>query len=94
MDKEDREFYERADQHINTSNDQLAGASAGQVSASMVYGVSRFNAWNSARGFENKAQMKEAKQEVLDYFQKQYMKMLEENLDDYIDNFDTYLKKK
>jgi len=35
--------------------------------------------------------MLEAKQETLDYFVSEYQKMLEENLDDYIENFEFYM---
>jgi hypothetical protein len=35
--------------------------------------------------------MKDNKQKALEYFTGQYKKMLEENLDDYIENFDKYM---
>ena len=37
MDKGDDNFFKRADDHINLSNDQLSDASIGKVSASMMY---------------------------------------------------------
>ena len=49
----DNKFYERADEHINLSNEQLKLESSGKVSASMMYSVSRFNSWVSACGWEN-----------------------------------------
>ena len=85
-------FFERADAHINLSNDQLSAATLGKVSASMLYGASRFNAWVSACGFNNGADMEAKKQETLKYFVGEYAKMFEENLDDYIANFDKYMK--
>ena len=88
----DDAFFDRADAHINLSNDQLAHISLGKVSASMLYGTSRFNAWISACGFETGADMEAKKQETLNYFVAEYTKMLEENLDDYIANFDRYMK--
>ncbi len=36
--------------------------------------------------------MAEAKQETIDYFVNEYRKMLDENLQDYIDNFDEYMQ--
>ena len=89
----DDEFFDRADQHINLSNAQMKQENSGKVSASMMYGLSRFNSWVSACGWENGDDMKKAKQETLDYFVSEYKIMLEENLDDYINNFDKYMKK-
>ena len=92
MSKLDDGFYSRADEHINLSKCQLKKESKGKVSASMLYSVARFNAWVSACGWQNGADMNEAKQETIDYFVNEYRKMLEEHLEDYIDNFDDYMK--
>jgi hypothetical protein len=90
--KIDDHFYERADAHINLSNEQAKDIGRGKVSASMMYGTARFNAWLSACGFQSSAQMREARDETTKYFIEQYRLMLEENLDDYIDNFDKYMQ--
>lgn len=90
----DNEFYNRADEHINLSNKQLAEASSGKVSASMLYSVARFNAWVSATGWSNGKEMEDAIEETLEYFVGEYKKMLRENLEDYSRNFDEYLKRK
>jgi hypothetical protein len=91
----DGTFYDRADAHIHLSNDQLAEADGrGKVSASMMYGTARFNAWVSACGFESGEQMAAQRTETIKYFCEQYRRMLEENLDDYIENFDKYLRPK
>ena len=87
----DDKFFERADAHIHLSNDQLKEISRGKVSASMMYSVARFNAWNSACGFANAEEMATERQEHLDYYVTEYRKMLEENLDDYIENFAKYM---
>ncbi len=92
MQEVDDEFYERADAHIHLSNDQInEKATLGKVSASNMYATARFNSWVSACGFNNAEEMESAKQETLDYFVAQYRKMLEENLDDYIENFNSYM---
>ncbi len=91
MNEVDEKFYDRADQHISLSNDQLKNESHGKVSASMMYSVARFNAWVSACGWNSGAEMKSGKAETLEYFVNEYRKMLEENLDDYIQNFDKYM---
>lgn len=89
----DDKFFDRADAHIQLSNDQLKDVSSGKASASMMYATARFNAWVSACGFQNSNQMKAARDETIEYFVTGYQKMLEENLDDYIDNFERYMKK-
>lgn len=87
----DDKFFERADAHIHLSNDQLKEISRGKVSASMLYSVARFNAWNSACGYKNAEDMAADRQEMLDYYTTEYRKMLEENIDDYVENFAKYM---
>ncbi len=94
MDEVDKHFYDRADEHINLSNEHLKTESRGKVSASMMYSVARFNAWISACGWNNGEEMKSAKKETIDYFVDEYRKMLEENLDDYINNFGDCMESK
>jgi hypothetical protein len=87
----DDNFYVRADAHILLSNEQLADISRGKVSASMMYSVARFNAWVSATGFTKQEEMAAAKTETIEYFVNEYRKMLDENLSDYITNFESYM---
>jgi hypothetical protein len=95
MQNPDDEFYERADAHIHLSNNQISGEiTRGKVSASMMYATARFNSWVSACGWHNAQEMAEAKEETIGYFVTEYRKMLEENLDDYIKNFESYMKSK
>lgn len=92
MNKPDDNFFDRADEHILLSNKQLSDASSGKVSASMMYSVARFNAWLTACGFDSAEEMKNDKEATIEYFIAEYEKMLRENLDDYIDHFDKYMK--
>lgn len=85
-------FYCRADAVIDLANDQLAGVSSGKVSASCMYATARFHAWVSACGFESSADMLAAKDETVDYFVEQFRAMLQENLDDYITHFESYMQ--
>ena len=89
----DDKFYERADAHIRLSNDQLKDIGRGKVSASMMYATSRFNAWVTACGYDSSSDMAESKEETINYFVDQYRLMLEENIDDYIDNFAKYMER-
>ncbi len=92
MQEVDDEFYERADAHIHLSNDQVTkDLGRGKVSASFMYGLARFNAYISATGFDNRDEMLKSKKETVEYFVEQYTKMLEENIDDYLENFNEYM---
>jgi hypothetical protein len=84
-------FYDRADSFIHLANEHCANIGRGKVSASFMYGMSRFNAWVNATGFQSSEDMKASRQETIDYFVAQYKGMLEENLDDYIENFSRYI---
>jgi hypothetical protein len=91
----DNEFYERADAHIHLSNSQITQEiGRGKVSASNMYATARFNAWVSACGWSSGQEMAEAKPETLEYFVEEFRKMLEENLDEYIENFESYIQPK
>ena len=92
MQEPDDKFFDRADAHIHLSNDQISGeVTKGKVSASMMYATARFNSWVSATGWTNQEEMEAAKAETIEYFVKEYRKMLDENLNDYIKNFNRYM---
>ncbi|WP_046270773.1 DUF3144 domain-containing protein [Pseudomonas syringae] len=91
----DEAFYDRADAHINLSNEQLkAFENLGKVSASMLFGTTRFNAWVSAHDFKSGEEMAQAREAMLKYFCEQYRMMHEDNLDDHINNFSKYMTAK
>jgi hypothetical protein len=85
-----REFWERADKIIALANDQAKDATIGQVSSSLLYATARFNSFNVATSAKDVAEMEKDKEEAIKYFTKQYKKMLIENLDDYIENYESY----
>lgn len=87
----DDEFFNRADAHIHLSNEQLKDSSRGKASASMMYATARFNTWVGACGFDDGEQMKATRDEMIEYFVTEYRMMLEENVDDYIGNFENYM---
>ena len=91
-DATDQAFYDRADAHIELSNEQLKTfENIGQVNASMMFGTTRVNAWVSARSFKSGEEMAQAREAMLKYFCDQYRLMLEDNLDDHINNFGQYM---
>lgn len=88
----DPHFFDRADAVINLANEQYKAIDRGKVSASLMYATARFNSWISACGFENAEDMRSAQEETIQYFVEQYRVMLEENLNDYIEHFATYMQ--
>jgi hypothetical protein len=88
----DEHFFDRADAMIHLANEQLARVNPGKVSASTLYASARFNAWVTALGSTSAEEMASARTETIEYFVAQYLAMLEENLDDYIANFDQYMR--
>ena len=87
----DDKFYERADAHTHLSNEQLGEIDRVRASSSMMYATARFNAWVSARGFGTKEEMAASREETIDYFLSEYRLMLEENFEDYVENFAKYM---
>ena len=92
MNQPEQDFFKRADAHIFLANEQLTAANKGEVSASMLYGTARFNAWVSAGEFDSPEAMKAAKEQTINVFLEEYKKMLSEHLDDYIEHFHEYVK--
>ncbi len=90
--KTDELFYERADEHIQLANEQLADISRGKVSASFMYAVARFNAWVTACKADSANDLRDGKDKSIEYFVAQYRAMLNDNLDDYIKHFDKYMR--
>ena len=88
----DAELFNRADAVIHLANSQLEGIGRGKVSASCMYASARFSSWLSATGFSSAEEMQNAKEETLDYFTTQYRAMLDENYQDYVDNFAKYMQ--
>lgn len=87
----DKAFFERADAYITVANEQAQTANRGKVSASMMFATARFNAWVSASGTDSGEELASVKADALDYFVSEYKKMLEENLDEYIEHFEKYM---
>lgn len=91
-DQFDEGFYARADAHIHLSNEQKQTAAPNMVNASMLFASARYCAFLAAGGFGSGPQMSEGKQEISDYFVEGFRQMLNAHLDDYIRNFDAFMK--
>jgi len=87
----DDAFYDRADSFIRLANEHCANTPIGKVSASLMFGLSRFNSWVVASSCESGEAMQKERKQAIEYFVGEFRKMLEQNLDDYIANFDDYM---
>lgn len=88
----DDAFYNRVDAHIHMSNDQKKNAAPDGVNTSMLYASARFCAWLAASRFGSAEALGAKKQETVDYFVMGFRQFLEGNIDDYVTNFDRFMK--
>jgi hypothetical protein len=88
------EFYKRADDIIALANKMADTAERGRVGGSLMFASTRFNCWISATGFRNAEEMAAKRTETVAYFLEGYRQMLELNFDQYVENFDAYMKPK
>jgi hypothetical protein len=87
------EFFDRANALIHLANDQCATTHPSEVSASTLYASARFNAFIVAGTTGSAQTMALEKERALEYFTDQFRKMMEANLDDFIENFENYMKR-
>lgn len=86
-------FYQRADAFIQLANGQLNPEShSGQVGASLLYAAARYSASVASIGFVKGDDFAKEKEDIIEFYAKQYRQMLSDNLDDYAQNFDKYVQ--
>lgn len=94
-------FFERADEFIKQANEfcRVEKGSTikptetrGQVSAAMLFGTARFNTWVASNNFKDGNEMRDAKEQVMSYIMQQFHMMLEDNYDEYCEQFENYLR--
>jgi len=86
--KPDKEFWDRADEVIHLANNQCDTASIGKVSSSLLYAAARFNSFIVASSAKSAEELKSDKEKAVEYFVEQYKKMLVENIDEHINNYE------
>jgi hypothetical protein len=85
-------FYQRADAIIGVANSQLGDeAHSGQVGASLLYAAARYSASVASIGFVKGDDFAKEKDDIVEFYVKQYRQMLSDNLTDYAQNFDKYI---
>ena len=86
-------FYQRADAIIGIANSQLGpDAHSGQVGASQLYAAARYSASVASIGFVKGDDFAKEKDDIFEFYVKQYRQMLSDNLTDYSQNFDKYVQ--
>ena len=89
MEEKNNGFLKRADAHIALANEQMVeGLTAGDISASFMYGAARFNAWIAASSFDTREDMIEEKEKAIEYFLEEYKKALTEHIDHHAEHYD------
>ena len=86
--KTDDNFYNRADEFINLANKQSDDISVSKVNSSLLFAASRFNAFIVSSMSNNIEDLKRDKDEAIKFFTDQYIKMLTENIDENIKNYE------
>ncbi len=89
-----QQFWQRADEYIKMANTQAQNDSVGDVGSSLLYAAARFNAFNVAFNVDGVEEMKKHKDDAVQFYTDQFKKMLKENLDDYINNYEKYIPTK
>lgn len=90
QDLQNEDFWQRTDAVIQLANDQSEQTDSEDVNASLLYATARFNAFLIAAKATNAKALADNKEGAIEYFTAQYRQLLQENLDDYIENFDEY----
>ena len=86
-------FYQRADAIIGVANSQLGSdAHSGQVGASLLYAAARYSSSVASIGFVKGDDFAKEKDDIVEFYTKQYRQMLSDNLTDYAQNFDKYIQ--
>lgn len=84
-------FFMRADEIITLANKQLSPSShAGQVAASLTFAAARFAVSSASVGFIKGEDLAKEKDDIIQFYTKQYQQMLSDNIDDYAKNFSQY----
>ncbi|ESQ77954.1 DUF3144 domain-containing protein [Asticcacaulis sp. YBE204] len=86
----DEQFWDIADSFIALANQHQAQVGPHRTSACLLYAASRYNAFVVADAAETQVDMMRDRDAARAYFIDQYTKMLDENLNDWVENFSGY----
>jgi len=85
MSEEDKnkQFRQLADTFIDVANKHIDESDSSFVSSSMLYGTARFCSFVVASGCDNAEQLDANREGAIEFFTKEFERMLSENLDEY-----------
>jgi len=85
MSEEDKnkQFRQFADTFIDVANKHVDDADSSFVSSSMLYGTARFCSFVVASGCDDEEQLEANREGAIEFFTKEFERMLSENLDEY-----------
>jgi len=90
--QKDETYWHRVDAVANLANEQCVSADPNDVGASTLFAAARFNAFVLAKMMGTGPNLALERDQALAYFTDQFNKMMAANLDDFITNFDQYMK--
>ena len=85
--KTDDNYYKRADEIISLANEQCNDITPTKVNLSLMFASARFSAFIASTLAQDVEELKRDKEEAIKYFTEQFSKMLVENLDENIKNY-------
>jgi len=88
----DTSFDERVAANVNLFNEQRNSVPPHNVAASAAFAAARYTVWATAAQMASGSDLAARRQEALDTFANGYRQMLEEHLDDFIANYNTYFQ--
>lgn len=84
------DFWKRADEYIATANEQSKNEDTGKVGVSLLYAAARFSAFDVASKVVDAQEMLGSKEYAISFYVDQFRKMITENMDEYIENYQEY----
>jgi len=85
--KTDDNYYKRADEIINLANEQCNDITPTKVNLSLMFASARFSAFIASTLAQDVEELIRDKEEAIKYFTEQFSKMMVENLDENIKNY-------
>ena len=82
--RQDQEFFEMADAFIELANQYGDQGAIGKVSAALLFAAARYNAFYVAAVED--ISLDDERDVAMEYFTRQYQKMLNDNFEDYRNN--------
>lgn len=84
---QDTAYSDRINEIVNILNQQAESAPVTDVADSAIYAAARYLVFAHSTQFENRREFDDTKEEALEHFLSAIREVLEENLEEYSENF-------